>query len=191
MRLAARGSQFRQTHPECGIADFENIITLGDDDRDVGCHPGLQSQIRIIHIDHCIVGDHILNRDRRVADLSDFAVERRAVIGIHGELDILPFLDISDIRLGNVGVDLHLGEIVGDDENNRRVQAGGNRLTHIDIAGYDDPINRGNNRAVLQIRARQCDGAFLGLHCSLGLMNRCDGLVETRLRGAVLGPQAL
>ena len=42
---------------------------------------------------------------------------------------------------------MHFAEIIGDEKKSRGIEAGGNRLANIDIAGNYDPINGGVNRA--------------------------------------------
>ena len=116
-------------------------------------------------------------------------MEGRAGIGVHREIDVLAHLDVPDIRLRNIRVDLHFCQVVGDDKNDRGVQAGGHRLPDIDVAGNDDPVHWRNNSAVVEVRLGQRQRAFLGLHRSLGLVHGGDGLVEARLRRAVFGPQ--
>ena len=74
--------------------------------------------------DHGVVGHHILDGDWRVADLGDFTGELAARESVHGEFYILAFRNAADIGLGDAGVDLHFGEVVGDDEQSGGVEAG-------------------------------------------------------------------
>ena len=43
-----------------------------------------------------------------------------------------PTIDIADVGLGDLGVDLHVREVVRDLEDDRRAEAGGDGLAHID-----------------------------------------------------------
>ena len=47
-------------------------------------------------------------------DLVDFAVELAVRVGVHREIHVLVHFHIADVRFGDRGVDLHLGQIVSD-----------------------------------------------------------------------------
>ena len=56
-----------------GIAQTHDVIFLRGDERDVGGHAGPQQQIGIFDVDHRVVGDHVLQRLRGVANLPQLA----------------------------------------------------------------------------------------------------------------------
>ena len=106
---------------------------MRDDDRHVGGHARLEFQVRIRDVDDGDVRDDVLVGLRRVADLRHLALEGLTWKGIHGELDVLAHSNLADVRLCNVGFDLHPGQVVGDDEQSRRAEAGGDGLANVDV----------------------------------------------------------
>ena len=73
-RPAARGGRKRSA----AFGTREHVLALGVDDGDVGGHPRAQAQVRVVDVDDRVVGDDVLHRRRRVADLPDLAVEALA-----------------------------------------------------------------------------------------------------------------
>ena len=55
--------------------------------RNIGGHARLEQQIVVVDLHHHHVGDHILDRDRGVADLGDAALEGALRVGIHRKAD--------------------------------------------------------------------------------------------------------
>jgi hypothetical protein len=57
--------------------------------------------------------------------------------------------DAADIRFVDVGVDLHLGQVGGDDEERRRLHACRDRLADVDISLCHDSVDwRGDDRVI-------------------------------------------
>ena len=124
-------------------------------------------------------------------------------VRIDVECDALSRPDPSDIGLVNVGVHLHLGEVCGDDEERRRLQARRDGLPHIDAALYDDPVDGRLDDRVIQIHLVLVDGCLRLAHGCLRLgdrrLLRCQrclcaidrylGSVEVALRNQVAGGQ--
>src|SRR5205085_1005097 len=106
----------------------------------------LELQIGIIHADDRVVSDYILNRDRGVTHLHDLAVEGAVREGVNAEVNILVNRNRTNVSFGDVGVDLHFRQVIGDGENDRRLQTGGNGLPDIDAAGDHLAIHRRFNR---------------------------------------------
>ena len=50
--------------------------------------------------------------------------------------------DAADVGFVDVGIDLHLGQVRGNDEQRRRRHAGGHGLADIDAALRDDAVDR-------------------------------------------------
>jgi hypothetical protein len=110
--------------------------------------------------------------------------------------------DPADIRLVDVGVDLHLGQVGGDDEERRRLHARGDRLADVDAALNDDAVDRRFDHGVREVdlvlvdrRLRLADGG-LGLRHG-GLLRLQTGLrrvdgdlraIELALRAAAVLP---
>ena len=82
-------------------------------------------------------------------------------------------------------------EVVRDRENDRRLQAGRDRLANIDIARDHDAIDRRRDRAVVEIRFRLIERALFDFHVGFRLMKIRHGLIEVRLGGILLGKEIL
>src|SRR5205807_9534518 len=74
-RRTLRSWRIRRTITQRRIGNFQHIIPVRDDDRDVRCHPRFEFEIGIIHADDRVVSDYVLNRDRGVTHLHDLAVK--------------------------------------------------------------------------------------------------------------------
>ena len=88
-------------------------------------------------------------------------------VSIHGELDQLSHFDFSDIGLVHVRIDLHAGQILGDAEEGRRLEARGHRLSDVHIPGNDDPVHRRKDAGVVQIGLLLLQGRALLFHLRL------------------------
>ena len=122
-----------------------------------------------------------MHRDRRVANLHDLAGERAVRKSVHRETHRLAVLDRPDVGFRDVGVDLHFRQIIGDDEDRRRVHAGGDGLAHIHAARDDDAIHRRINGAMGQIHFGPLKGGFLELLHRLRLVEVGHGFIVIRL----------
>jgi hypothetical protein len=120
-------SQRRIGHPK-------NFCAPGDFDIDVCGHPGLELESRIRHIDDGRVRHDVLLDDRLQPHLRDRAVEIVGGVGVHAEGDMLPRTNAADIGLVEVGDDLHLRQVSRENEQSRRLHAGGDRLPDVDVA---------------------------------------------------------
>ncbi len=137
--------------PERCVGNLEHVVFLRHDDGDIGRHAGLQTKVLIVHTDHDIVSDHVLHTDWSKPHLPDRPGKRDSGIGIDGEYRFLPFGNPADIRFADVRIDLHLGEIEGDQKKIRRREAGRHRLADFDVSGHDDTVHRRTNRRVFEI----------------------------------------
>ena len=72
-------------------------------------------------------------------------------IGVHPECDDLVRADAADVGLIEVRHDLHLGQVRGEDEQRRRLHAGGDRLADVDAARNHQAVNRRLDDRVLQV----------------------------------------
>ena len=109
--------------------------------------------------------------------------------GVHRKVHLLIDGDDTNICLGNVGVDLHFGEIVRDRENDWRLQAGGHRLADIDTAGDDGAINRRHDGTMVQIGFGLVERTLLDFHIRFGLVQICQRLIEVGLRRVLFRDQ--
>ncbi|MBV6418272.1 MAG: hypothetical protein CMLOHMNK_03082 [Steroidobacteraceae bacterium] len=75
----------------------------------------------------------------------------------------MPVVDRSDVAFGDGRDDLHLGEILRDQEQLRRRQARGDRLADVDIALDDDAVDRRDDFRVGEILAGAIERHLCGL----------------------------
>src|SRR4029077_18621024 len=130
---------------------FEHGVSLCHDHRDVGGHPGLQTEILIVDIDYDVIGHDILHIDRCETDLTDRTGKLISRVCIDRKGRLLPFGDAPDIRLADVGVDLHLRQIERDQKEVRCGKTGRDRLTNLYVSGDHDSVHRRANDRVLQV----------------------------------------
>lgn len=121
------------------------------DDRDIGRHAGFQFEIPVVHADDHVVGHHVLDADRRIPHLGHRALEYFVRIRVHAKLRRVPFRDAADVRLADVGVNLHLGQVLRDHKERRRLKAGHHGLPHIDVARHDYAVDQRIDCRVVEI----------------------------------------
>src|SRR5258705_9275908 len=85
----------RRLHPgrpesERRVRDLEHALLLLDDDPYVGGHAGQEALPRVLGGHHHVVGDDVLDHERRLPDLDDLAREGPAPVGVHREGGGLP-----------------------------------------------------------------------------------------------------
>ena len=107
-------------------------------------------------------------------------MESLAGEGVHGEIDLLSNVNHANITLGDLRLDLHFGQIIGDDKECWRIQARGHCLPNIHVAHDDDPTNRRANRAARQIDFRFCEIGLADLCQCRRLVHIGTGLVVVR-----------
>ena len=151
---------------------------MGGDNRDVGSHAGFEFHVWIFHGNDSVVCDNILDSEWGITDLEDFAVKCPVRKCVHGEIYILSDNNPSNIRLGDIGINLHFGQIVGNCEQRRRTEAGGDGLTNIHIAGDNSAIDRRTNGAMEQIHLCACQCRLAILQHGFSLMQIGEGGVE-------------
>ncbi len=105
--------------------------------------PGRSFNSGLFNTDNRRISHDILGRNGRIPDLGDCPFEGLIRISLDGEPDLLPFLDLPDVRLVNAALHSHLGQIIGHLKKHRRREARGDGLTDIDGAGNDDPVDTG------------------------------------------------
>jgi hypothetical protein len=142
-------------------------------DRDVCGHAGLEFEITIVHRDDHVIGDDVLDADGGIPHLCDSPFEELFGIGVHAEVRLLAFGHAADIGLADVGVDLHLGQVLGDDEQSRRLETGGDRLADIHVARHDNAVHRRIDCRIAEIQFGRGQG--------------CPGLIQLRLHHFDIG----
>ena len=85
------------------------------------------------------------------ADLLHFAFERLAGKSLHGKTDGLSFLDRCDIALVDLRKDLHVRQVVGDEEELRSRKARGHGLSESNVPLHDDAIDRRGDVRIGQV----------------------------------------
>ena len=100
------------------------------------------ASVGVRRLDHALVGDHVLDADWGIPYLRDYAFEELFGIGVHAKVGALAFDHASDVRFADVGVDLHLSQILCDDEEGWRLKRRGDRLPDIHVAGHYDAVHR-------------------------------------------------
>ena len=110
---------------------------------------------------------------------------------IHRKVHLLIDGDDTNIRLGDVGIDLHFGQVVRDHENDRSLQARSHRLANIDTTGDDRAINRRHDGAMVQIGLRLVERTLLDFHVRFSLMQICQRLIELGLGRILFRNQGL
>ena len=66
----------------------------------------------------------------------------------------MPTCEPPDVPLGDVRVDLHLGEVLRDREERRRRERGGDRLPDVDAARDDDAVDGRDDVRVREVHLR-------------------------------------
>ena len=81
---------------------------------------------------------------------------------------------------------MHFRQVVGNDEEHRGAEAGGDGLADVDIAGNDHAVDRRGNRATGQVHLGLFQSAVIDFHGGLGLMQIGQGFVEIGLGDQIL-----
>ncbi len=76
-------------------------------------------------------------------------------VGIHDKRGGLAVRDATDVRLADVRVNLHLGQILGDRKQHRRLETGRHGLPDIHVPRDHDAVDRRVDGGVLQIDLRR------------------------------------
>ena len=127
------------------------LVRARDLDVDVRRHARLQLQLGVRHVDDRRVGDDVLLDDRLQPHLRHRADEVVGRVGVDAEGDVLARTDAADVRLVEVGDDLHLRQVGGEDEQRRRLHAGGDRLADVHVARDDQAVDRRGDDRVLEV----------------------------------------
>src|SRR5262249_23231278 len=169
------------------VGDAQRAALVGVDERDVRGHARAELEVRVVDVDDGVVGDDVLDGLRRVADLADLAAEALARVRVDGERGRHVRRELADVRLGDVGVDLHLLQVLGDGEQRGRLQRGGHRLADVDVARDDDTVDGGDDVRVVEVDLGLVEPGAAAHDLALGGLDVGAGGVEVGLRGVDVG----
>ncbi len=161
----------------------------GDQHHDVRRHAGPQPEVRVLRGDHGGVGDDALLDDGLEPHHLDLAPEGTVGERVHGERHREPGPHHADVGLVDAGLDLHLGEIVRDHEQLRRLQARRHGLAAVDVARDDDAVDRRPDHRVLEVHLRRIELRARRLEVGLALLHGDLGGLDVGLRDVVLRHQ--
>jgi hypothetical protein len=119
----------REAGAQGRVADPDGILDLTGDDEDLGGHAGFKQEFAVIDANDGVIGDDVVHHARSVADLDDITGKTPVTVGIDLKLDTLANPQSSHIGFGNIGDDLHLGEVISNLEENGCTQAAGHGPT--------------------------------------------------------------
>ncbi len=97
---------------------------------------------------------------------------------LHGEGHRLALLDLVDVALADLSEDLHVREIVRDQEELRCREAGRDRLSVVDVALDDDTVDGRVDGGVREVLLRPLEGDAGGSLAGLCDLQRRAALLE-------------
>ncbi len=181
----------------------QHVVAPRGCDRYIGGHPRLEQQFGIGDVEHHVIGDDILNRDWRLTHLPHHAFEVPIREGVDPEARALTLAHVADIRFADVGIDLHLGQVLGDQKQRRGLETGRDGLSDVDIARHHRAVHRRHDVGVVQADFGLCQRRLplldrgpvesdLGLRHSIGTLRGVggvlgDGVVAHQLDVAFIG----
>ena len=108
----------------------------------VAVMPGRSFSLGVVDVDDGRVRDDARDVVRAVADLRDLAVEDLARERVDDAVGVHPVGDLADVGFVDVGQDPHLAQVLGDDEEHRRLEARDHGGARVDAARHDDAVDR-------------------------------------------------
>ena len=171
---------------QSAIGDLDHIVFPGHRNADVGGHAWEQFLFGIIERDDGVVGDDVLDCGRVHAHLAHRSGESLARERVHAELRGGPHFDLPHVGLVRLGIDQHLGQVLGDNEQRGRLQAGGDSLADIDVPRDHRAVNGCPDGGMVQVDVSEFRRGLPLLHLCFGLVELRDGGFQPRLRLLVL-----
>ena len=117
------------------IRHGEHAGRFGDGDVGDRGHAGQELGVGVLDRKHGGVAYQPVFFGRGVAHLGDGRGEDHAVIGFDGEGGVVALGNLADVGFGDRGEELHLGQVLGDGEQGRRRERGGD-----DLAGFGGDV---------------------------------------------------
>ncbi len=99
-------------------------------------------------------------------------------ISIDREVDALPDLNSTDVRLGDHGFNLHFRQVIGNQKQGWRAEAGGDGLPDVDVARDHHAVDRRVNGGAGQVHLGLLQRRFPHLDRGLGLVEGGEGRVR-------------
>ena len=144
----------RRMPAQRGVGHHKHVFVASHFELQVGREIRKQPAVRVVGVHDDRVGDDVLIHAGVEPRLiwRDDALKRLVGIGIDREPHRLPGMNVADIGLVDRGPDLHPLQILGDQEQARRIEARDDRLADVDAAIDDHAFDRRLDRAVAEIR---------------------------------------
>ena len=149
--------------------------------------PGSRRAIRVGDRDDRRVAHHVLHDLGGLADLGDLAAERAAREGVDREDRGHALAEAPDVGLVHRRLDLHPGEVLGDREERRRLEARRDRLPGVDGPRHDHAVHRRPDLRVHEVQPRLLERGLLLADRGLGRLELGLGHLERRLGRRDLG----
>ena len=158
------------------VRHFQNIASSGYWNGHIGCHSGKQLHLGIVEIHNRVIRHHVLYRGGIHADLFHASRKLIARESVHFECGAGADFHVADIAFIGLGINLHLGQILRDGEQGRRLQRRSHSLADIHVAAYHHSIDRRANDGVINDGLRHGNGCGFLLHLRIGLkrISLCD-----------------
>ena len=187
----------RHPEPEGPVRHAQGSFLLSGHNRHVRRHARFELQVFVVDRDHDVVRHDVLHADRRVPHLRDGPVEKVFRVSIHAEAGSLSFSHAADIGLADIGVHLHLHQVLRDDKEGGGLEAGHDGLTDVHGAGDHNAVYRRVDGGIAEIQFGGGEGRLrlvqLGLHhlhVGFGVAIVCFSQIEIRLRDEGLLPES-
>ena len=168
-----------RTEPKRRGGHGDRVLRARRLDRQGRRHSGEQHLVRILRLDDDRVGDDVVRRRMRLADLLHLALELPPV-GVGRERHLLSDPDVPDVRLRHRRLDPDHLQVFRNRQDRHRVVGRHDRLAFLDLAVDDDAVHRRAERAVVEVRLRLADGRLALLHGRLGAHERGLRAVDGR-----------
>ena len=139
-----RGTGFgggRGIEAQRGGRHAEDVLARGDADVGGGGHAGTQAEVVVADIEIGFVGHDVLRDGGAIGHDGNNGAVSAIRPGIDGEGGLLAFLDATDVGLGDGDFQNHALQLLGDDEQLRRGETGGDGLTGLDASLEHDAVD--------------------------------------------------
>ena len=153
-------------------------IVLHREDGYVGRQSGLQLEVTVRCGDDYLIGNHIALGGGLLANLLDSSLKGVVGEGVNGKSDALANLHVTDVCLVDISNDAHIGEVLRDGKEFRRVKGGGHCLTFLHGLGKHHAIDGRGDGGVTEVGLSPAHTLFGRIHLLLGLLIAEPGVLE-------------